>query len=182
MKKRVFLVIIVVASILPGSLWAQAPDAPASREDILKLFEVMQIRDQLKDAMTQAAQQMRSMSRDAIKQRHPDLSESDLAQLDELSEKMINQMPVDAMLDDVVPVYQKHLSKGDVDDMVVFYSTPTGKKIMREMPAMMTEGMQATYPRLQKLMDDTMDQIEKKAREDELKKRQAKPAAPPKSS
>jgi len=82
----------------------------------------------------------------------------------------------------VVPVYQKHLSKGDVDDMVVFYSTPTGKKIMREMPAMMTEGMQATYPRLQKLMDDTMDQIEKKAREDELKKRQAKPAAPPKSS
>ena len=175
--KRIFLVVVILA----GALWGQTPDAPASREDILKLFEVMQIRDQLKDVMTQAAQQMRSMSRDAIKQRHPDLSESDLAQLDELSERMVNQLPVEGMIDDVVPVYQKHLSKVDVDAMIVFYSTPTGKKIMREMPAMMTEGMQATYPRLQKLMDDTMDQIEKKAREDELKKRQAKPQPAPKA-
>ena len=40
---------------------------------------------------------------------------------------------------DMVPVYQKHLSKSDVEEMIKFYSTPTGQKILREMPAMTAE-------------------------------------------
>ena len=49
------------------------------------------------------------------------------------------------MLDDMIPVYQKHLTKSDVDEMIKFYSTPTGQKFLREMPAMTAEGMEAMH-------------------------------------
>jgi len=45
------------------------------------------------------------------------------------------------MLDDMIPVYQRHLTKQDVDSMLAFYNTPTGQKLLREQPAMMAEGM-----------------------------------------
>jgi len=74
-------------------------------------------------------------------------------------------MPIDGMLDDMVPVYRKHLTKSDVHEMVSFYSSPTGQKILKEMPAMTTEGMQAVQPRLRKMMDEAMEKIDKMARE-----------------
>ena len=85
-------------------------------------------------------------------------------------------MPIDGMLDDMVPVYQKHLSKTDVDAMVGFYSSPTGQKILGEMPAMTAEGMQAMQPRMRKMMDDAMERIEKMAKE-EAEKDKSKPSS-----
>jgi hypothetical protein len=65
----------------------------------------------------------------------------------------------------MIPVYQKHLNKSDVNAMVGFYSTPTGQKILREMPAMTTEGMQAMQPHLRQMMDDVSSQIQKRVKE-----------------
>ena len=85
-------------------------------------------------------------------------------------------MPYDGMLDDMIPVYQKHLSKSDVDAMIGFYSSPTGQKILSELPAITAEGMQAMQPRMRKVMDETSDRMEKMARE-QAEKKNAKPAA-----
>ncbi len=70
------------------------------------------------------------------------------------------------MLDDMIPVYQRHLTKQDVDSMLAFYNTPTGQKLLREQPAMMAEGMQATQPRMQKMMSDLMDKVEQMVSEE----------------
>jgi len=43
----------------------------------------------------------------------------------------------------MVPIYQKHLTKSDLDAILAFYSSPIGQKLQREQPAMMQEGMQA---------------------------------------
>jgi len=91
-------------------------------------------------------------------------------------------MPVDGMLDDMIPVYQRHLSKSDVDAMIGFYSTPTGQKMIREMPAIAAEGMQAMQPRLLKQMDEAKEKIEQMAREDAQKQQKsAPPSATPKN-
>ncbi|GAA0918840.1 DUF2059 domain-containing protein [Luteibacter anthropi] len=42
----------------------------------------------------------------------------------------------------MVPVYQKHFTDKEIDELLKFYSTPTGQKVIREMPATMAEGMQ----------------------------------------
>lgn len=72
----------------------------------------------------------------------------------------------------MVPVYQKHFTKGDIDNLVAFYSSPTGEKILREMPSVMADAMQSITPiisqqvetvkrRLQKETDDMIAQSKK---------------------
>jgi hypothetical protein len=133
-----------------------ANDSAASREDILKLFDVMQVRDQMRQLMRQVTVQMRSMNREQLKKTDPNITAEELAKIDARSEQMIESVPVSDMMDDMIPVYQKHLTKADVDAMIGFYSTPTGQKILHEMPAMAAEGMQALQPRMRKIMDETM--------------------------
>ncbi len=40
---------------------------------------------------------------------------------------MYKTFPWDDFLESMVPVYQKHFPKGDVDTLMAFYSTPTGQ-------------------------------------------------------
>ena len=136
-------------------------EAPASPEDIRKMFDVMHIQDQMKLIMQQVSQQMRGMEHEQIKKRDSKVKDEDLAKLDAVSDEVLKTMSIDGLLDDMVPVYQKHLSKSDVDAMIAFYSTSTGQKILREMPAMTAEGMQAMQPRLRQMMDDATARIEK---------------------
>jgi uncharacterized protein len=69
----------------------------------------------------------------------------------------------------MIPVYQKHLTKGDVEAMGAFYASPTGQKLLREMPAMTAESMQAAGPRIQQMMENVMDRVEQMAKEDQKK-------------
>ncbi|MBZ5722278.1 MAG: DUF2059 domain-containing protein [Acidobacteriia bacterium] len=180
MRRRGWLLLAMVG-FMAGAVLAQqvASDAPATREEILKLFDVMQIRQQMEQVMQQVMQQTRTMSHEALKTRHPDISEEELARLDGLSEQSFKDVPIEGMLDDVIPVYQKHLSKADVEAMIGFYSTPTGQKILREMPAMTAEGMQAMYPRIQKQMDEVMRRAEQLEQQEREKKQPAAPKPEP---
>lgn len=45
--------------------------------------------------------------------------------------------------DAVVPVYQKHFSAADIEGLIRFYRSPLGKKMVAQMPAVMSESMQA---------------------------------------
>jgi len=65
-----------------------------------------------------------------------------------------------------------------VNAMVGFYSTPTGQKILREMPAMTTEGMQAMQPHLKQMIEEANSQIEKRVKEELRQKKQDDAAKP----
>ena len=57
-------------------------DAPASAEDVRKMFDVMHIRDQMKLVMEQVSQQVRSMESDQIRKQQPNVTDDDIAKLD----------------------------------------------------------------------------------------------------
>jgi len=154
-----------------------ASAAPATRDDILKLFDTMHIRDQMRLVMDSVAKQQREMIREGLKKRAPQMTEQDLARLDQFTSDMLKDFPVDGMLDDMIPVYQKHLNKADVDAMNAFYQSPTGQKMLREMPAMTAESMQASSPRIQAMMDKVMERAEQLAREERNKKTQTEQPA-----
>jgi len=115
------------------------------------------------------------MMHEAMRKRFPQLTDQELARLDQFSSDIMKDLPLDGMLDDMIPVYQKHLSKADVDAMGVFYASPTGQKLLREMPAMTAESMQAASPRLQGMMDKVMDRAQKMAQEDQDKRESPHP-------
>jgi uncharacterized protein len=173
--KRVFLFFAVL--LVSSTLFAQAAgDTPATREDVLKLFDTMHVREQMKFVLDSVAKQQRTMVRESMKKRFPGITESELNHMDEYTSEILKEMPFDGMLDDMIPVYQKHLTKADIDAMSAFYASPTGQKMLREMPAMTTESMQAASPRIQAMMERVMDRAEKMTREEHEKKSQsAKP-------
>jgi hypothetical protein len=176
MKQRVACLAILLclsSSGLLGQAGASAgSETPASADDIRKMLDVMHIRDQMKLIMQQITQQMRAVEHDQIKKQQPNVTDEDVAKFDAMSDEILKGISTEGLLDDMIPVYQKHLNKADVDAMIGFYSTSTGQKMLREMPAMTREGMQAMQPRLTRMMDETNARVEKMVKEQMQQKKQ----------
>lgn len=165
MKRMAWLPVFVVLSFGVATSQQASNDAPASKEDVQKLFATMHIREQMHNVIDVTSKQSREMIQSTLKNRYPELTQKDLDRVNALTDQMWKQFDFDAMIDEIVPVYQRHLTKDDVAAMEAFYETPTGQKFIREQPAMTAEAMQAIQPRMEKTMNSMMDEAEKKARE-----------------
>lgn len=148
---------------------AATADTPATKEQIRKLFDVMDISKQTRLTMASMQKQTQAATTEALKARYPQITQAQLERVRRISEESMKNFPVDGMLDDMIPVYQKHLTQTDVDAMIAFYSSPTGKKLMQDMPQIMQEALQASNTRIQKQMADAMQRIESMMKEDEQK-------------
>lgn len=160
------LLLLVVLALSPA--WAQestSNDAPATKEDIQQLFTTLHIREQVRSIMEISARQSMQTVRESLKHKLPNASDSDLDRATSMTNNLLKSMDFDGMLDDMIPVYQHHLSKADVVAMSAFYETPTGQKLLREQPAMTAEAMSAVQPRMEKMLGNLMDQAEKAARQ-----------------
>jgi uncharacterized protein len=171
-----FILFVTPAAIAQQSA-SPSGDTPAAKEDIEHLFEVMQIHQQMRQVMDAMMKQQSAMMHETLKKRYPQTSAEKIAQADRLIAETMKDMPMDAMLDDMIPIYQRHFSKTDIDAMSTFYASPTGQKMMQEMPALTTESMQASYARMQKQMDAMMKRAEQIMKEDQEKPKGA-PATP----
>jgi hypothetical protein len=146
--------LFLITCLLLGSVCIaqQNPaDAPASKEDIQKYLAVMHTRDLMKSVSQTMSKQMRQVTTEMLKKQSnvtPEMEE----RVNKMTDDLIKNMPIDEMLDAMIPVYQKHFTKGNIDDLVAFYSTPTGQKLIKELPAITAEAMQAVIPISQKLM------------------------------
>lgn len=174
MNKWILLAVLLATLRLP----AQSPeDAPATHQEIQDLFTLMHVREQVGQVMEAIALQQRAIIHDNLKRRNPRLTRQDLVRLDRFTINVMKDLPIDDTVEDMIPIYQNHLSKSDVEAMTSFYSSPTGQKLLREMPSMTSESMQAASPRIQALMDKVMESAEQMAIEEPGKK--APPAKQP---
>jgi len=164
----IFLCVCVMAQVTTS-----VPDAnPATKEQIQKLFDVMQIREQSHRMMDSVEKQMQAMSTQTIKTRYPQITAAELARANRITAESLKEVPMDAILDDMIPIYQKHLNQADVDAMIAFYSSPTGKKLMQQLPQITQEAMQASYQRMQKQIDGAMKRVEDMVKEEQQEKQQ----------
>jgi hypothetical protein len=138
-----------------------APDAP-SKEDVKKLFDVMASREQMSQMMQQVFAQMRSLNREQLKKQNPDISDTELARIDRESQDFLKNFPIDEMLSEMIPVYQRHFTKSEIDGLTAFYSSPIGQKFLHEMPAVTAESMRAAYPKIQAAVDAALKKSEQK--------------------
>lgn len=72
---------------------------------------------------------------------------------------------IDEMLDQMVPLYTNNYSVDEIKQLTVFYKSPVGRKMMALSPRLAAEGMaigqRIMNPRLGKLMQDTMQELQK---------------------
>ena len=155
-----------------------ASDAPATKEDIQKYLDVMHSREmmaKMADAMSKPMHQM--LHEQYLKDKDrlpPDFEE----RMTRLIDDWMKSFPWDEMLESMVPVYQKHLTKGDVNALVAFYATPTGQKILRDMPAIMQEAMESMMPLMRKQMEAMNARVQQEVAQ---MLKDSKPGSKPKS-
>lgn len=157
--KRIALFLLLCAA-LAGNVLAQDTDStPATKEDVARYFDAVHSRktvDQMMDIMSKSIRQM--MHDQYLKNKDklpPDFEERTNKHVDE----MFKNMPWDEMMQAMLPVYQRHFTKGDIDSLVAFYSSPTGQKLLNELPGIMGESMQAMMPIMERYMETVKQQV-----------------------
>ncbi len=157
-----FFYAVTACLLLAAGLAAQqvATDTPATKEDVERYLEITHARDTTKQMMEVIRKQTHDMMRAKLSKQALKLPPDFEARMDKMMDDMLKDFPVEEMLQAMVPVYQKHWTKGDVEAMIAFYSSPTGQKILKELPATMAEAMQAMAPIVQKQMDRIMERVQ----------------------
>jgi hypothetical protein len=134
-------------------------DQQATREQLKKLFEVMRLRQQF-DAMMkmlpnfvqqQVHTQMEEMTAKLPDDKKP-TTEQKVA-LDKVMRKYMDKAqaiyPADEMIEDAITVYQRHMSRTDVEAYIAFFSSAPGQHLLDAQPHIMKEYMPIAMERAQ---------------------------------
>lgn len=138
----VLFLVCILSAIGVGQSKDSAAGAAPSKEEVLKFMEVLHIRSQLTQYFDGVAKQAKLGAEEAFREKVPNATPEQLSQLEKFAEGLFKDMPIDEMIDGMVPIYQKHLTKEDLDGILAFYASPVGLKLQREQPAMSQESMQ----------------------------------------
>jgi hypothetical protein len=159
--KRILLAAAIILAMC-GYVGAQQnpADAPATKEEILKYLQVMHSREMMAKMLDAMSKPMHQMMHEQYVKDKDKLPADFEARMNRMMDDMLKSFPWDEMLDAMVPVYQKHLTKGDVDALVVFYSSATGQKLIKEMPEITAEAMQEMLPLMRKSMDQMTQRMQ----------------------
>lgn len=162
-----------IAQEKPDSVLRFPPKDQATTAQFATLFEKMRIRDQVQQIRnlipTMVEGQIREQARALNSQAGSSLTADQRARLEELShkyvEKAMNMYPVDEMIADMTPIYQKYLTREDVDGMIAFYSSLAGQHLLDAQPKIAKEYMPMVMQRVQERTRTLIVQMMKEAAE-----------------
>lgn len=156
----VLLSVVLCLGLVPVAFAQNDLSAPATREDIEHYLNVIHSQQMAQQMVAAMAGPMHKMVHDQYLKNQDklpaDFEQREMKVLDE----MFQNMPLDEMMQAMIPVYQKHFTKGDVDALIAFYSSPTGQKMLHELPSIMSEAMESMTPLMEKYMETVKQRIE----------------------
>lgn len=196
MRKALICVLIVVSSMAAvaqqpaaSSATSSADSQPlppnaASREKVLQLLNLIDIKKTTDIAMRTAMQQAKATATQGFLKEMPDATPDQIKHFSNMLEgtmqDIFDSLHIDEMFEIVVPIYQRHFTNADIDAVLAFYSSPTGQKFLTETPQIMQESMIAMGPLQQKMMQEMMQKL--RQRTEKLLEDEKKSGNPPQSS
>lgn len=173
-------------SVTPATQSPIPPDQQPTRAQLTKLFELMRIHDQLQSFMrmmpTMMEQQVQAQAQE-LASKTPGghvLTPDEQAAIDKVTkkymQKALNIYPTEEILDDMTAIYQRHLTRTDVDAFIVFYSSTAGQHLLNEQPAIMKEYMPVAMKRAQDRTKALTEDLTKELQEIINAEQPAKPA------
>jgi uncharacterized protein len=153
MKHILIGVILCLSLACSGLAQDTGANAPASKEDVERYLQAVHSQDMMRKMMDAMTKSMQQMNHDRYLKDKDKLPADFEARTNKMMDDMMKDMPFDEMMQAMVPTYQKHFTKGDMDGLVTFYTSPTGQKLLREMPAITAEAMTAIMPIMRQHMD-----------------------------
>jgi len=163
--QRIFLIATLCLALSAPGLAQTAADAPATKEDVERYFQAVHSHDMMLKMMEAMSKPMHQTTHEQCERDKDKLPADCEARINQMLDSMMKEMPFDAMMEAMVPAFQKHFTKGDMDALIAFYSAPTGQKVLQELPAVMAEGMQAMTPIMRKSVDKMTERVQRQVAE-----------------
>jgi hypothetical protein len=145
------------------------PDQQPTKEQLAKLFELMRVREQLASVTKMMPALMQQQMQTQIQQMqkdHPEMSSMTEEQqqafgnvMNKYMQRVMNLYTSDEMIADMSALYQKHLTRSDVDGIIAFYSSPAGQHMLDMVPVIMQEFMPVVMNRMQERIKPVIDEM-----------------------
>jgi uncharacterized protein len=105
---------------------ADQPADPQKEKDVRTLLEL--------SGAAKMGQQMFDAVVGQVRKLHPDVPA-------EFWTEMAKEVDFDGLITQIVPVYANHFTDDEIKELIKFYESPVGRKLVHEQPAMMQESM-----------------------------------------
>jgi hypothetical protein len=136
------------------------PDPPPSPDQVLKLLGLLRVRDELEITLDAMKQQLKDEATQSFSDKVPNPTPQQLNSVHVMVDDVFRDISLDDLIHDLMPVYQRHLTRSDVRALITFYSSVPGQKILREQPAMIKESMEVAGTSQQKRMEALLAKLE----------------------
>lgn len=159
------IVLLLVGVLAVPFAYANEPPSEASIRELLELTNSKKmldgIYDQIQANVGRVAEQALAGKEQSTEQR---------AIMDDMREKMIAMLRKDLSWESLAPtlidVYRKTFTQDEIQGMVDFYKSPSGRAVITKMPAVMQASMEATQgrmvafaPKIKELVEETVERL-----------------------
>lgn len=127
-KLRICVVLIFVV-LIGTSVFAQAP-APAATQKHQKIITLIKLTG-APDIMVNAIREQMATAKKTLPL--PPKAQDDFAN------EFMQEIKVDDLVELVVPAYENYYSEKEIDQLLAFYQSPLGKKMVASVPSMTEE-------------------------------------------
>jgi hypothetical protein len=162
---RVFLMATLCLALSAPALAQTSDTDPPTRDEVEIYLQTMHSHDMMQKTMEAMLKPMHQMFRDQFAKDGKALPPGAERRANKIVDEMMKGMPLDEMTQALVPVYQKHFTKGDLEKLIAFYSSPIGQKVLTEMPAITGESMEAIMPGMQKYIAESQSRMQQEVKE-----------------
>ena len=157
--KRVLIAALCLLSSI-GAFAQNAGDETPSKDDIILYLRTMRSHDMMQRMMEVQGKSMQNLFRDMIMREKGQVPAEFDTRFKKAMDELIKGMPIDQITEAMIPAYQKHFTKSDINAMNAFYSSPVGQKVLEELPAVLQEGNEAAMPIMGKYMTDWQEKMQ----------------------
>ena len=150
-------------------------DQQATKEQIMKLFDVMRVRQQMETMLKmlptmaqQTAQQQEKAMLDQLpsgRQLTPEQQEQVSKMTQRIIEKTVASYPMEEVIADATAVYQRHIRREDAAALIAFYSTPAAQHLLDAQPVIAREYMPLVMERMKGMNKTLADEMGKEMKD-----------------
>lgn len=153
MLKKLFLLLILTITFIMSTI---AQDKITDIKYLLKLVNSEQVSDAMINSMIPVLKQQASekIQENSAKEKFNSLMDTLIIEVKELSNKLVNV--------ELVNIYGKHFTHEEIKDLIKFYKSPTGKKLLEKSPEITKELMNSM---MTKHMPEFQENLNKKLEE-----------------
>jgi len=150
---RMFCIAAVCLAFSAPAFTQSADNEQASRDDVIQYLQTRRSHDMMQRMIEAQSKSVQQLMHDQLAQEKLLPADYD-ARMKKWVDELYKNMPIDEMTQAMIPAYQNHFTKGDIEAMNAFYSSPVGQKVLQVLPDVTQEGLQEMTPILSKCLTE----------------------------